>query len=130
LLQLFWSLASVTHPSAAPLPQRASPAGQPHAPAWQVSVAKHGSPHPPQLLWSVAVLTHVSGVPHMMPVGPMDAQGTHLLFEHVWLVGQIVPQPPQLLLSVVVSTHAALAPAPHVCWPVGHAHADTPVGPD
>jgi hypothetical protein len=45
----------------------------------------------------VAVLTQVSGVPHMSPVAPMDAQETHTPFEHVWLVGQIVPQPPQLL---------------------------------
>jgi hypothetical protein len=56
----------------------------------------------------------MNGVPHMIPVGPIDAHGTQMLFEQAAPLGQTVPQPPQLLWSVVVSTHTALAP-PHVC---------------
>jgi hypothetical protein len=48
LPQLFWSLESVKHPWAPPLPQSASFAGHTHIPPWQISVAKHGLPHPPQ----------------------------------------------------------------------------------
>jgi hypothetical protein len=63
----------------------------------------------------------MSGVPHMMPDGPIDAQGTQTLFEHVSVLGQMFPQPPQLLWSTVSSTQV---PAHDSC-PAGHAQ--TPV---
>jgi hypothetical protein len=66
-----------------------------HCPPWQISVTRQGLPHPPQLLWSVEVSTHISGVPHIFPA-VIDAQGTHLPLSHADKFGQAVPHPPQL----------------------------------
>jgi hypothetical protein len=119
--QFFWSVDKTTHACAAPVPQSVSPAGQTHLPPWQTSLARQGMPQPPQLPRSVAVSTHMSGVPHIIPA-VIDAHGTHLPPTHAAPTEHAMPHAPQLPRSVVRSTQAAAAPVPQRCWPAGHEH--------
>lgn len=72
------------------------------APAVQLWVDVHAREQPPQLLRSVAVLTHIPPQ-KVSPVGHTQRPA-----EHEVPVGQRFPHAPQLLESVAVLTQAVL----------------------
>jgi len=76
---------------------------------WPVA---HTSPHIPQLLESVDVLTHPEG----QSVSP--AGHTHMLIEHDAPIGHTPPHIPQLFGSVDVLTQVEPQRVP----PMGHTH--------
>ncbi len=84
-----------------------------HAPAVQLCVEVQTVLHAPQLLRSVAVLTHV--VPQRVrPVGHAQRPAVQVV-----PAGQRVPQAPQLFESVAVFTQVV----PQVTLPAGQVHA-------
>jgi hypothetical protein len=97
-------------------PQSIAPAGQRHAPTWQDLPPVQTVPHPPQLMGSDLVSTHVPA--QLVSVPQLHAPPVQLS-----PAGQTLPQVPQFFASVLTSTHA---PEQLVC-PVGHVDAHAPL---
>jgi hypothetical protein len=55
------------------------------------------------------------------PIGVILEHATQLPLTHVSALWHMFAHPPQLLRSLAKATQAALAPEPHVFWPIGHA---------